>query len=39
MLLKNKNIAYLGEFLNDEFHKGKIYQTNGDNYEGDFRNN
>ena len=38
MLFKNKNETFLGEFLNDEFHKGKL-TTNGNIYEGEFKNN
>jgi hypothetical protein len=38
MLLKNKNEVYLGGFLNDEYHKGKLH-INGNIYEGEFKNN
>ena len=38
MLFKNKNETFLGEFLNDEFHKGKL-TSNGNIYDGEFKNN
>jgi hypothetical protein len=38
MILKNKNEAFLGEFLNDEYLTGTLY-INGNIYEGEFKDN
>jgi hypothetical protein len=39
MLFKKNNEVFLGEFLNDEFHKGIFNLNNGEIYEGEFKDN
>ncbi len=38
MLLKSNSDIFLGEFSNDQFHKGIFNLENGDKYEGEFKN-